>query len=333
MHSEYNRILGTLVGCAIGDAMGMPGEMWSRSRIQRTFGQIRDFLPGHPQHEISAGFAPGETTDDTIVTVLVAKALIRCQGDLPPLELVHSIENWARENAKSKTVIGPSTQRAFQQIANGVPPEQAGRTGETNGASMRISPVGIISDHRNLTKLVERVSQVCMATHNTATAIAAASAVAAAVAHGIAGLPLEDARACILEAAALGQQKGYETCSPSVLERIRFSMELSDSIEDDETFMDRQFSLVGCGLPSTESVPTAITIALRCRGDMMRCARMCANIGGDTDTMGAIACAITGAHVGIQAIPAEVTEQICAQNPFGFEELAEQLLHLRETQS
>lgn len=122
MHSEYNRILGALVGCAVGDAMGMPGEMWSRSRIQKTFGQIRDFLPGHPEHEISAGFAPGETTDDTIVTVLVAKSLVRCKGSLPPLELVHSIQNWAKENAKSKTVIGPSTQRAFQQIANGVPP-------------------------------------------------------------------------------------------------------------------------------------------------------------------------------------------------------------------
>ena len=98
MHSEYDRILGTLVGCAIGDAMGMPGEMWSRSRIQKTFGRICDFLPGHPDHEISAGFKPGETTDDTIVTVLVAKALIRSGGDLPPLEL--------REGSMTLTVGG-----------------------------------------------------------------------------------------------------------------------------------------------------------------------------------------------------------------------------------
>lgn len=333
MHSEYDRILGTLVGCAIGDAMGMPGEMWSRSRIQKTFGRICDFLPGHPDHEISAGFKPGETTDDTIVTVLVAKALIRSGGDLPPLELVHSIENWAKENRKSKTVIGPSTQRAFTQIANGVPPEQAGRTGETNGASMRISPVGMISDHRDLPALVERVSKVCMPTHNTSTAIAAASAVAAAVAHGIAGLPLEEARPYILEAAALGSAKGYDTCSPSVVERIRFSMELSDTIKDDEAFMDRQFSLVGCGLPSTESVPTAIAIALRCGGDVIRCAEMCANIGGDTDTMGAIACAISGAHSGIHAIPEDTVKRICEQNPFGFEALAEELLQLRRALS
>lgn len=317
------------MGCAVGDAMGMPGEMWSRSRIQKTFGSIRDFLPGHPDHEISAGFAPCETTDDTIVTVLVAKALIRSKGDLLPLELVHSIQNWAKENSKSKTVIGPSTQKAFQQIADGVPPEQAGRTGETNGASMRISPVGIISDHRDLPTLVERVSKVCMPTHNTITAISAASAVAAAVAHGIAGLPLENAYQCILEAAALGRQKGYDTCSPNVVERIRFSMELSNSIDDDEVFMDRQFSLVGCGLPSTESVPTAIAIALRCKGDMMRCAKMCANIGGDTDTMGAIACAITGAHGGIASIPEDVVKRICEKNPFSFEDLAQQLLHLR----
>lgn len=314
----------------MGDAMGMPGEMWSQRRIRETFGQIHDFLPGHPDNEISAGFAPGETTDDTIVTVLVAQALIRCGGTLPPLELVHSIENWAKQNPKSKTVIGPSTQRAFQQIANGVPPEQAGRTGETNGASMRISPVGIISDPADLPALVQRVSNVCMATHNTSTAISAASAVAAAVACGVSGIPMEEASSYILEAAALGQGMGYETCSPSVCERIRFSMELSDATPDDDAFMERQFHLVGCGLPSTESVPSAIAIALRCRGDVMRCARLCANIGGDTDTMGAIACAISGAFAGIQAIPAEVVAHITRVNPFGFEELARGLLQLRQ---
>lgn len=330
MHSNYERILGALTGCAIGDAMGMPGEMWSQQRIRRTFGRITQFLPGPADNEISAGFAPGETTDDSIVTVLVAKALIRSNGELSPMDLVNSIQEWAASNPKSKTVIGPSTQRAFQQIANGVPPELAGKNGETNGASMRISPVGIISTTRDLPTLVKRVAKVCMSTHNTSSAIAAACAVAAAVAHGIDGEEDTFLRDVILEAAALGEKQGFETCSPSVVERIRFSLELSDSIGDDEEFMRRQYALVGCGLPSTESVPTALAIALRCGTDLMRCARLCANIGGDTDTMGAIACAICGAHGGMQTVPGEVVDQLLAVNHFDFPALAQQLCDLRD---
>lgn len=330
MHSEYERIMGALVGCAVGDAMGMPGEMWSQRRIRDVFGEIRDFLPGHPDNEISAGFAPGETTDDSIVTVLVAQALIRSDGQLQPMELVNSIQDWAKNNPKSKTVIGPSTQRAFQQIANGVPPEQAGRSGETNGASMRISPVGTISCSDDLPALVERVSNVCMPTHNTSPAIAAACAVAAAVAHGIDGKPIEAAEECILEAAELGGKRGYEGCGPSVAERIRFSLELSKSEPDDWQFMRRQFAVVGCGLPSSESVPSALAIALRCGTDVMRCAWMCANIGGDTDTMGAIACAISGAHGGITAIPKTVVQMILERNGFDYPTLASGLLDLRK---
>ncbi len=34
----YDRVLGSLVGSAIGDAMGAPTEMWSRDQIQAEYG-------------------------------------------------------------------------------------------------------------------------------------------------------------------------------------------------------------------------------------------------------------------------------------------------------
>ena len=39
-----NHILGTLYGMAIGDAMGMPPELWSRKRCLEYYGKITDFL-------------------------------------------------------------------------------------------------------------------------------------------------------------------------------------------------------------------------------------------------------------------------------------------------
>ena len=44
-----NHILGTLYGMAIGDAMGMPPELWSRKRCLEYYGKITDFLDGCPE--------------------------------------------------------------------------------------------------------------------------------------------------------------------------------------------------------------------------------------------------------------------------------------------
>ena len=43
----------------------------------------------------------------------------------------------------SLDLLGPSTKRAVAAVLAGVPPEEAGAAGATNGAAMRIAPVGI----------------------------------------------------------------------------------------------------------------------------------------------------------------------------------------------
>ena len=43
----------------------------------------------------------------------------------------------------SLDLLGPSTKRAVAAVLAGTPPEEAGATGDTNGAAMRITPVGI----------------------------------------------------------------------------------------------------------------------------------------------------------------------------------------------
>ena len=43
----------------------------------------------------------------------------------------------------SLDLLGPSTKRAVAAVLAGAPPDEAGATGDTNGAAMRIAPVGI----------------------------------------------------------------------------------------------------------------------------------------------------------------------------------------------
>ena len=65
----YDKILGTLVGAAIGDAMGAPTEMWSREAITLEYGFV-DGLDSmiretSPEGTWKANLPAGGTTDDT----------------------------------------------------------------------------------------------------------------------------------------------------------------------------------------------------------------------------------------------------------------------------
>jgi len=323
LHQLEGKIEGALAGIAMGDAMGMPAEMWARARIRRHFGTIDDFLPAPDENEITRGLAACEVTDDTEISVILAESIIAARGNIDPRDIVERISAWAEADSKSTRVLGPSTKRAFAEIARGVSIDEAGRTGETNGASMRIIPVAAVCDVRDLPALVDKVRLACSPTHNTGVAIAAAAAVAAAAATGF-GSPHADPELALgnaIEAARLGEREGYETFSPSVARRLELARSIARGSDRDRALADLA-ELVGTGLPSHESVPTALALVLLSGGEPFACARMAANLGGDTDTIGAIASGVCGALAGIEAFPPRIVCRLRDVNGIDFEGLA-----------
>ncbi len=73
----YDKVLGALVGSAIGDAMGAPTEMWSRADMQLHYGHIDklDDMVREPSPEGTWDYnmQGGSTTDDTRWKALAAK--------------------------------------------------------------------------------------------------------------------------------------------------------------------------------------------------------------------------------------------------------------------
>src|SRR5579862_7976723 len=158
-----NRARGALYGLAIGDALGMPTQMLSRREIaERWGGMLRGFESAPPDHPIAAGLPAGAVTDDTEQAVLLGRLLL--SGRVDPRELADGLIAWERDMTArgSLDLLGPSTRRAIDAVLAGTPPEEAGRSGDTNGAAMRIAPVGILKSPDDLPTLVDAVYEASL---------------------------------------------------------------------------------------------------------------------------------------------------------------------------
>ena len=125
----------------------MPTQHLSRQEIRARWGdRLRGFEPAPPGHPIAAGLPAGSVTDDTEQAVLLARLLVQGDGAVDPRQLAQALVRWERDMAErgSLDLLGPSTKRAVAAVLAGTPPEEAGATGDTNGAAMRIAPVGIL---------------------------------------------------------------------------------------------------------------------------------------------------------------------------------------------
>ena len=127
--------------------------------------------------------------------------------------------------AGSADFLGPSTRKALTLAAEGVPTDLTGRTGATNGAAMRVAPVGIVFPHHPLDGLIDAVVQTGHVTHNTTIGIAGAAAVAAAVSAGVGGASMDQALRLAVEAARLGARRGFYFAGADVATRIAWAMD------------------------------------------------------------------------------------------------------------
>jgi ADP-ribosylglycohydrolase len=306
---KFNRALGALLGGALGDAMGMPTQLLSPAEIRQHYGHVEDFVGPVDDHPVSKGLVAGTITDDTEQTLLLASALLRSNGNLDHHAWVNALIRW-EEEIKARggyDLLGPSTKRAIDAINSGIAPEDAGRFGDTNGAAMRIAPVGIMVPPSS--NLIEVVAETCRATHNTSIAISAAAAVATVISHGIDGADWQQALGHAVTAARAGENEGRWVAGGSVAARIEWALELVEGCTL-EGGISRIFDRVGTSVASQESVPAAFAVLKLARGDAWQAAVISANLGGDTDTIGAIAGSMAGACAGYDSLPKDKIERL-----------------------
>lgn len=322
------RIKGVLVGTACGDAMGMPTEMLSRSDIADLFPNgITRFYPSTSRDIFHRTLLAGETTDDTANTLMVAHMLINSQGIVDTELYLKYLDRWITENSdKVALVIGPSTLRALSALKNGVSIEQSGIFGTTNGSAMKISPLGIVFDYKDSKGLAHQVEKICKPTHNTNIAISGANVVAACVSYGVRGGDnIEEMWNIAFQSIRDCEGKGFKLPTASLYRRLRLIHDLIQ-FETPEKVIDQLKSVFGTGIETIETIPTALAIVSISNGDIQRAASLSAEIGGDTDTIGAISGAICGALN--PYLDSQLIEQLESVNAISFDAVAQELLSI-----
>lgn len=339
MDPRFSRAYGALAGLALGDALGMPTQDMSPEQIRSVYGRITGLVDGDASQPYAPGMPAGSVTDDTEQALLVASLLVRGRGTssdrvaLDAGEFAHALLDWEDSMIErgSLDLLGPSTKAALERVRAGEDPLSVGGAGTTNGAAMRVTPIGIAVSTADPEAFADAVWSSCQVTHATRQGFQSAALVAAAVSMGIDwDTPsASDMTALLWKALTYVDslpERGAWTPDPDVVAATRRAMHLVANPASSS--LECLVEQVGTSVASAQAIPMAF--ALLARDPSSRALLDAANIGGDTDTIGAIAGAILGGALGEQVLPADSLSMIEEVSHLGLPSVALELLELRD---
>lgn len=332
MDPRFSRAYGALAGLALGDALGMPTQAMSPQQIQTVYGHVTGLVDGDKSQPYAPGMAAGSVTDDTEQALLIASLLLKGHGSglsLDAGEFSHALLAWEDSMIErgSLDLLGPSTKAALERVRAGENPLRVGGEGTTNGAAMRVTPIGIAASTSDRQLFADAVWSSCQVTHATRQGFQSAALVAAAVSLGI-DAGAADVTALLWKAVAFVRslpERGAWSPEPDVVAATHRALKLAAQPSSSLEWLAGQ---IGTSVASAQAIPMAF--ALLARDPSPRALLQAANLGGDTDTIGAIAGAILGASLGVEVFDGYGLAQVEQVSQLDLPSVATDLLALRD---
>ena len=307
----------------------MPTEFMTRREIRERFGFVDRLLePEESKNHPDLG--RGQVTDDTEQVLALLDEYCR-KGRIDPGETADRLLRWMRESgAVEKHYIGPSSKIALEAIGAGADPATTGQGGTTCGGVMRSPAAALFALSRGL-PLDTSVRACLLPTHNTQPALEAATAYAFALGKAFEGGDLAGIAAAAVRGCGAGIALApYERCGASLSARIEHFISIEPGFRNPDEVLDFLYGVYGTGLESVDVASAAICIFLYAAEDTWLCLRMGASLGGDTDTVAALAGALSAAHRAARgqghSIPSEVLDEVIKGNGLNLQALVASLL-------
>ena len=299
MKNTGNDLTAAVLGLAVGDAFGMPyecgkrGEFDVRRETETPEGrhEMRGFTPGMPAYFYKEPMPPGIWTDDTAMTLAEMESAVRL-GRIDPDDVMRNFCRWHYDGMFSATGTaigqGRQTLQALARYREGTPAVRCGGSGERDngdGSLMRMLPY--VFAEKLLARDGADLAALSSLTH----------------AHPV------SIRACELFvrfARGLLRGESRERCA--------------EALAGEAPPFDRLSALAALpeeAINSSGYVVSALEAALWCfltTEDYESCVLRAVNLGGDTDTVAAIAGGLAGLYYGEALIPRHWLDRLYRQD-------------------
>ncbi|NWF76038.1 MAG: ADP-ribosylglycohydrolase family protein [Nitrospirae bacterium] len=323
MIPHRDQFSGCLIGQCLGDATGFVVEGFSAEACQR---YIEDFLL--TEKVVSFGRFPfpfGQYSDDSQLARELLLSYVDCKKFDP--------ENYAKRLMRifiERRVVGfgYSTRQAALKLAEGISWEESGTPSPSagNGSAMRAAPIGLIF-FDNPKALIQAAHDQGRITHKDLRCSAGAVAVSGAVAIVLKNKQIDGESfinsLCDLTGeidtdftSELQKLKQWSLLPPreAVLFISRAGID-PEYIEEDGWRGITPFVI--------SSVLWSLYCFIRTPDDYWQTICTAISAGGDVDTTASMAGAISGAYLGLGAIPSEPAHQLTDRGNWKFDELVE----------
>ncbi|NQZ56212.1 MAG: ADP-ribosylglycohydrolase family protein [Lentisphaeraceae bacterium] len=305
-----------LWGTMIGDSLGLPAEGISKKTLQKL--QWND----NWRHRLI--FGKGMLSDDSEHCFMLATALIESNFDKTTFQKIFArkLKFWLLGLPAG---IGFGTLRSLIKLWMFFPPTKSGVNSAGNGPAMRSALLGVVfADDKSERQLFTKLSTEI--THRDKRALVGASAISECAA-----LFYNDAKPSIEEFISTLNSCGDDNEWQKLIKEIENSLQNNDSVE---TFANKIGCSKGVGGYVYHTVPVACFAAMRHYGGFRTSLQSVLNLGGDTDTVGAI-CGALAALTDEHSLPEEWCRNICEwpRSPKKYDALADDLHKLLNKQA
>jgi len=280
-------IIGSLLGTAVGDALGLSCEGLSKRRLSKLFQHIEKY------HFF---FGKGMVSDDTEHACMLAQSLIAANGDVIEFKRIFAwkLRFWILGLPAG---IGFATLRAILKLWLGFSPDKSGVFSAGNGPSMRSAIIGVCygDDDEKLIAFTKASTRI---THTDSKAFFGALAVALAAYFSSLNKPISPQNYLEKLKTLLKNEESEEFIN--LINQVITSISNHESTESFAESMGLEKGITGYVY---HTVPIVIHSWLKNQQNYQKAIIEIIQCGGDTDTTAAILGGIIGVGVGKKGIP------------------------------
>ncbi len=289
----HEKIIGAILGLACGDALGAPAEFQPKRMVEQRWGKLTEMVGG-------GIWASGEWTDDTGMMLCMAEGILA-----NPMEPVEEVGKRFLEWHKTAKDVGGTIAAAIRgyrgdwfAASRNTPQALSGKAGG-NGSLMRTLPVALF--YRHTAKVIRQGARLSAMTHFDPQAEACCAVYNLWVKRLLRNQPRlsawNDAVATVRELAATDTATEDTPGMSPLPENFWQRLEAIDGL----AYTDLQPS--GYAGYVVECLEAAVWCCLHAES-LEEALILAVNLGGEADTIAAVAGGAAGAYWGKNAIPA-----------------------------